>query len=81
MEAMLIGINLIMECTINNEGNFLNDNLTLTHLGKYNRTGGNTVSDENSVSYWNGSKSEPNDWGNSEDCIQMSPMWVLRKMV
>lgn len=61
--------------TINKEGTFLNDNLTLTHLGKYNRTGGNTVSDENSVSYWNGSKSEPNDWGNSEDCIQMSPMW------
>ena len=56
------------------EGTFLNDNLTLTHLGKYNKTGGNTVSDENSVSYWNGSESEPNNSGN-EDCIQMSPMW------
>ena len=59
--------------TINQEGNFLNDNLTLTHMGNYNKTGGNTVSNTNSVNYWN--RNEPNNWGNSEDCIQMSPMW------
>ena len=130
--------------TINREGTFLNDNLTLTHMGSYdgllplvdkggnpdtsqnklgkcegdcdsdndckpglkcfersssknvppgckpggsgddpthdycydpnyNNTYGNKVNDSNSVSYWN--NNEPNDWGNSEDCIQMSPMW------
>ena len=130
--------------TINREGKFLNDNLTLTHMGSYdgllplvdkgnnpdtsqnklgkcegdcdsdndckpglkcfqrsssknvppgckpggsgddpthdycydpnyNNTYGNKVNDSNSVSYWN--NNEPNDWGNSEDCIQMSPMW------
>lgn len=59
---------------INREGTFINDNLTLTHIAKYNKTGGNTVTDGNSVSYWNGN--EPNDWGNNEDCIQMSPMWA-----
>ena len=42
-------------------------------MGNYNKTGGNTINDSNSVSYWN--NKEPNDWGHSEDCIQMSPAW------
>ncbi len=63
--------------TINREGTFLNDNLTLTHMGYYNKTGGNTVQSKESVNYWQTSNKEPNNHSGREDCIRLTPEWKL----
>ena len=60
--------------TINREGTFLNDNLTLTHMGYYNKTGGYTVDKPRHYNYWQTSnKEQPNNGGGGEDCIRLTP--------